>query len=208
MADIEEGASKVREAVAVFHDLESFQAAVDDLLDSGFNYAALSLLASEHAIKDKLGHEIAHVKDAEDDPDVPRAIYASTEDVADGEGALIGALVYVGAVAAGGAVIATGGAILWAFASAAAAGAAGFGVGAVLARWLDRRHAHYLQEQLEHGGLLLWVRTPNPEDERKAVEILKRHSGKDVHVHNLPDVKYELKGGVSYEMSFMNLLGL
>jgi hypothetical protein len=33
---------------------------------------------------------------------------------------------------------------------------------------------------------LLWVRTRNAMAERRAVEILKRHSGTNVHVHGLP----------------------
>jgi hypothetical protein len=208
MAVTEEGAGKVREAVGVFNEGQTFQEAIDDLLNSGFDYSELSLLAGEHAIKEKLGHEIERVKDAEDDPSVPRAAYIETESVGDGEGALIGGLFYVGAVAAAGAVVATGGAVAMAFAAAAAAGVGGGVIGSVLARWLDRHHAHYLQEQLDHGGLLLWVRTQTPEDEKRATEILKRHSGDDVHVHDLPEVEYDFKGGVSYDMSFMKLLGL
>ncbi len=208
MAVTEEGAGKVREAVGVFHDGRTFQEAIDDLLNSSFDYSELSLLAGEHTIMEKLGHEIERVKDAEDDPSVPRAAYIETESVGDGEGALIGGLFYVGAVAAAGAVVATGGTLAPAIAAAVAAGGAGGLIGSFLARWLDRHHAHYLQEQLDHGGLLLWVRTQTPEDERRACEILKRHSGEDVHVHDLPEVKYDFKGGVSYDMSFMKLLGL
>jgi hypothetical protein len=32
---------------------------------------------------------------------------------------------------------------------------------------------------------LLWVRTWNTEDEERAVEILKRHSASEIHVHAL-----------------------
>jgi hypothetical protein len=54
---------------------------------------------------------------------------------------------------------------------------------------LGDRRAHHIQEQLEHGGLLLWVRAWNEDDEERAVEILSRHSGQDVHVHSLPAPK-------------------
>jgi hypothetical protein len=208
MAVMEEEAGKVREAVGVFHETETFQAAIDDLESSGFDYSEISLLAGEHAIKEKLGHEIERVTDAEDDPSVPRAAYIASESVGDGEGALIGGLFYVGAVAAAGAIVATGGALAPAIAAAAVGGGTGGVIGSILARWLDKHHAHYLQEQLDHGGLLLWVRTQTPEDETRACDILKRHSGDDVHVHDLPEVEYEFRGGVSYDMSFMKLLGL
>ena len=43
-----------------------------------------------------------------------------------------------------------------------------------------------LQEQLDRGGLLLWVHTRDAAHEERATEILRRHSGRDVHVHDLP----------------------
>jgi hypothetical protein len=44
------------------------------------------------------------------------------------------------------------------------------------------RHANQLQVRLDRGGLLLWVRAPAPEDERRAVA----HGTDDVDVHDLP----------------------
>ena len=43
-----------------------------------------------------------------------------------------------------------------------------------------------LQAQLDKGGLLLWVRIADASHEQKALEILNRHGGEDVHVHDLP----------------------
>ena len=63
---------------------------------------------------------------------------------------------------------------------------AGALIGTVLARWLDQHHAEYLENQLEHGGLLLWVRTHTREQEETALRILIDHSGADVHLHKLP----------------------
>lgn len=39
------------EAVAVFHDAQSLQATIDELLSEGFDHAELSVLASEQAIR-------------------------------------------------------------------------------------------------------------------------------------------------------------
>jgi len=69
----------VREAVGVFHRAEELQAAIDDLLQSGFHRAELSLLASEHAVNRKLGHRYRKVSSLEDDPVIPRAAYVSPE---------------------------------------------------------------------------------------------------------------------------------
>jgi len=68
----------------------------------------------------------------------------------------------------------------------AALGAGTWGLlGELLAKSIGAQHAEYVQEQLAHGGLLLWVRCSNSERENSATEILSRHSGRDVHVHAL-----------------------
>jgi hypothetical protein len=69
-------------------------------------------------------------------------------------------------------------------------------------------HANQLQAQLDRGGLLLWVRRSAPEDEWRAVDILRAYGADDAHVHDLPAQHYEDTGGVSYDMSFMERLGL
>jgi hypothetical protein len=43
---------------------------------------------------------------------------------------------------------------------------------------------------LDKGGLLLWVRTRDLEHEQRAKHILERHSGDDVHVHELSAETY------------------
>src|SRR5689334_568814 len=101
--------STVREAVGVFGRSEDLQAAIDELLSSGFHRAELSLLASEHAVVEKLHQRYEKVTALADNPTVPRVAYVSTEAIGDAEGGLIGGLIYVGAMAAAGAVVASGG---------------------------------------------------------------------------------------------------
>jgi len=159
------------------------EAAIDDLESHGFDRAQLSLLAGRHAVEEKLGHRYAKAAEVEDDPEVPRTAYVSREAIGDAEGALIGGLVYVGAA---GAVVATAGTLATAIVAATLSGGAGGLIGSALANLVDRHHADYLQDQLERGGLLLWVRTFDAPHEKLAVEILERHSAEDVHVHDLP----------------------
>jgi hypothetical protein len=176
--------SIIREAVGIFHRNEQLQAAIDELLSSGFHRADLGLLASTAAVEEKLGDQfIADV--IADDSKVPRSAYVSPEAIGDAQGGMVGALVYIGAVASIGAVITSGGTLATIVTAAIAGGGAGGLLGSVLAKWLGDHHANYLQEQIERGGLLLWVRTPNASHEERAVEILKRHSGRQVHVHPL-----------------------
>ena len=183
---IEQETRTIPEAVGIFHRNEDLQGAIDELLSSGFHRSELGLLASETALREKLGGEFKSVSALADDPAVPRSAYVSPEAIGDAQGGLIGALVYVGAAAAAGAVIASGGTLAATITAVVLAGGTGGLLGSVLAKWLGDHHASYLQDQIDRGGLLLWVRTRHTADEQRAVEILKRHSGGDVHVHALP----------------------
>lgn len=174
------------EVVGVFDSAEPLEEAIDELLSDEFDRAEISLLAGEQTVEEKLGHAYKRVEELEDDPAAPRTAYISTEARGDAEGGLIGGLVYVGAVAAAGAVVATGGTLAAAIGAAALAGGTGGVIGAALAALVGDHHARYLQEQLDHGGVLLWVRTWNKDDEQRATRILSKHSAHDVHVHALP----------------------
>jgi hypothetical protein len=68
-------------------------------------------------------------------------------------------------------------------AAVAIGGTPGAAIGTLLARRIGKHHRDYYEEQIRHGGILLWVRVADPEKEHLAVEILKGHSGRDVHVH-------------------------
>jgi hypothetical protein len=186
MAEERDGLS-VREAVAVFDTEESLQDAIDELLSSGFNQADLSLLASEATVEAKLGHRYRKVEELEDAPKAPHAAYISPESYGDAEGAIIGALMYVGAGVLMGPIALAGGGIAAIATGAVAGGALGGGIGAILAILLGQSHAERITKQIEHGGLLLWTRVWNEEQERHALEILAKHSGRDVHVHALSD---------------------
>jgi hypothetical protein len=173
----------VREAVAVFDNVSELEAAVGELRQAGFAQGDISLLATEHAVQKKLGHRYERVEELEDDPEAPRVTYRTPAALGEGEDILIGSLIYLPAVVAAGTVVASAGIVAAAVTGTALAGAL---IGTVLAHWIDKQHAEHLEEQLERGGLLLWVRTPDAAAERRALEILTRHSAHDVHVHELP----------------------
>ena len=176
----------LREAVGVFASANDLQEAIDELQSSSFHRAELSLLANEEAVNEKLGSGFANVRAVEDDPVVPRTAYVSPEAIGDAQGGIVGGLAYAGATAAAGAVVVSGGTIVATIVAATLVGGAGGVVGALLAKWLGDNHAHSLQAQIDHGGLLLWVRTKDTKAEERATDILKRHSSRDVHVHTLP----------------------
>jgi hypothetical protein len=173
----------IREVVGIFHTSADLQAAIDDLLSGGFDRAELSLLASARSIEKKLGHAYRKTSDFADNPEVPRSAYVSTEAIGDAKGGLIGGLIYVGAVVAAGAVVVSEGPLAAAFAAAAVAGGAGGLIGSLLARVVGRHRANYLQEQIDNGGLLLWVHARDAIHEARSIDILRSHCGDNVHVH-------------------------
>ena len=173
----------VTEAVAVFHDVSDLDAAVEELPAAGFDKDDISLLATEQAVNRKLGHRYERVEELEDDPAAPRVAYRTRASLGESEDRLIGSLTYLPAVVAAGTVVASAGVVAAAVTGTAIAGAL---IGTVLSHWLDQSHAEHLQEQLDRGGLLLWVRTPDPETQQRALAILTRHSAHDVHIHRLP----------------------
>jgi len=66
-------------------------------------------------------HKYRKVTELEDDAAVPRTCHVSTESIGDAEGGLVGGLLYVGAVAAAGAIVALGGTLAGAIVAAALA---------------------------------------------------------------------------------------
>jgi hypothetical protein len=180
------GTDTIREAVGLFTSADMLQGAIDDLMLSGFDRSELSLLAPERTVAEKLGHKYRKIDELEDDAIAPRRCYISTESLGSAEGGLVSALLYVGAVATAGAVVASGGTLAAVITGAALAGGVGGAIGSALARIIGDQHARHLAEHLDHGGLLLWVRTWDPAREALATQILKRHSGRDVHIHALP----------------------
>lgn len=172
-----------REAVALFKDEGALQAAIDELLTSGFDRAELSLLATEEVLRSTFGGRFKTSAELEDVEGVPRDFYVSPESMGDAEGGIIGGLVYVGSVAATGLVILSGGGLAASIAAAVIAGGASGAVGTFLAATIEGVHRLNVSDHLRHGGLLLWVRTWTPEDEKRATAILRKNSGEDVHIH-------------------------
>jgi hypothetical protein len=194
----ERAARQLREVVGVFRDEGSLEAAIDDLLECGFDRADISLLASEDAVVEKLGRRYRRINELEDDLSVPRVAYAAKEDYGAVEGGFIGGLVYVGAIAGAGAVLAAGGAVAAALAAAALAGGTGGRMGLALARWVEGKRAQRLQEQLEKGGLLLWVHVRDSQREECALRVLKEAGGEDVHAHDVAAMTAETEALAPY----------
>jgi outer membrane lipoprotein SlyB len=174
----------VREAVAVIEDVDDLEAVVEELEAAGFAARDISLLAGHATVERKLGRMYERVEELEDDPGAPRTAFVSSRTVEQREKVVLRSMTTLPTLIAAGTVVASAGAVAAAIAGVAVTGAL---IGNVLARWMDKRHAAWLQEQLERGGILLWVRTRDEASERRALSILGQYAAHDIHIHEIPD---------------------
>jgi hypothetical protein len=175
----------IREAVAAFTDADALEAAVSDLQGNGFNRADISFLARD-GFEGHLKKDYGDMRRAEDDPTAPRDPVIDETDIRQRRTLEVSTATVIAGFAAAGFTVMTGGATLLA-AGAAAAAMAGVGGGAALVgKAYGEGHQTFLQEQLDRGGILLWVRTPDAAAEARAKQILERHAGHDVHMHEVP----------------------
>ena len=197
-----------REVVGVFQDEMSLRSAADALLIANFDRSSLSLLADHRRVVAKLGHECGNVTELEDDPGVPTRHYVGTDSRIEGEAAIVGIPVYFAAILAVGIVVAAEGTAMDALIAAAIVGAIAGAAGYAVVRVLEGRHRRHLREQIEHGGIPIWVRCEDARHEQRAIEILRAHGAGHVHSHEMSQLVYDVKGGESYQLSFMRALGL
>jgi hypothetical protein len=178
----------VREAVGSFVDSDKVHEAIDELLSAGFSREELGLLAGEFTVRQSLGEFYTQTNQFADDADAPTTAFVAKESVGDTVHAFIGTLFFAGSTVAAGAAVASagilGGGLLAAVTGVAAIGA----VGAVLARVIHESDAEELEQQVEEGHLLLFVRVRDSAREARAVEILGRHTPIEVKVVDAPKV--------------------
>jgi len=173
----------IPEAVGVFDTIETQQAAFYDLRSVGFHHSDISLLGSQEALEEKLGKAYWRSSDLEDDPKAPRAHFVSEEAIGELEGAIAGGFFFVGSAIAMTAMLTPASTLAASIAAVAIGGSPAAVIGTLLARRVGKHHKEYYENQIRHGGILMWVRTRDKEREALAVKIMKGHSGRDVHVH-------------------------
>lgn len=185
MANTVPNPERIREAVAAFDDPKALRAAVSDLQGQGFDRADISFMARE-GFEGHLAQDYPDIKRAEDDPAAARDPVITDTDIRQRRTLEISMATTIAAFAAAGFTVMTGGATAVAIGAAVAAMGGVGGLGALLGKAYGQGQENFLREQLERGGVLLWVRTPDAEAERRACAILSRHAAHDVHVHEIP----------------------
>ncbi len=185
-----------REVVGVFQSSESLEKAISALGSAGWDRAEMSLLGHAEAIAPgKTAHQLAN------DPNVEREAIVSDTDERQGRTLAAGIGGVVAAFAATGATILTGGGTL-----AAIVGAHAFGGGATVVieavgRFLGGAHAQSLQEQVDRGGILLWVVLRGDGDESKARAVMTAAGATATYAHDVGQPELPLQPGEALRRS-------
>ncbi|MFM1897247.1 MAG: hypothetical protein RLZZ385_2321 [Pseudomonadota bacterium] len=180
-----EKSAPVREVVGIYFDAAALEKTVADLQTQGFTHDEIGMMASQYAVRDRLAHLYEELNRDLDSPDAPNVAFVAKESVGDTVHALKGTLYMVGSAVAGGAVVATAGILGGAVGAAVATTAVFTGIGAVIGRIISQSDAEYLEQQVDEGHLLLFVRVLNEEREGRALKILQRDSAYDPKVYTV-----------------------
>jgi hypothetical protein len=180
----------MREAVGIFFDTRHLHEAIDDLESAGFDFADLGLLAGQYTVRQKLGKFYAEINESADRPEGPRVAFVADSSMGDTVHAWFGSLFFIGTTVASGAMVASAAVLGGALLAAVSGAAALVGVtGGALALIIHESDAEYLEEQVDEGHLLLFVRTNDPEREKIALEILTKHGAFDARMYEVPAPK-------------------
>lgn len=178
--------TRTREVTGVFHVRKALVDAAEDLLVAGFDRADIDVSAPADEIAQRLNYALVPPADLTDIPITPRRPFTGDDD-------MTVAKAVVGSIAGCAAALATACFLVMKNASPLVIGilstlcglvAAGIAV-LVTRRRFDQERRRGLDKISEWNGLLIWVRVNSPEKEALAQEILVRHSGEAVHVHEI-----------------------
>jgi len=172
-----------KEVVGLFTSSDDLQNAIRDLEGTAFPRQDISVMGARAELLEVFGAKAVDPHFAMDNADTPRQAPARPEEKTIGASAMVGIPAYLGAMAAA----LTAGAVAFpAFVGAAVIGGLGGGaLGGILAGMFGNRDTRHIEEQIEKGGLLLWVRTPDREREDIAVDIMRKNNGSEIHVHEI-----------------------
>ena len=171
---------KKEEVVAIFHDEAVMEKALMTIEAAGIAPDDIALLASCATVREKLGQRFKSVAELEDEPNAPRVAFTPAGAENQYQHTLIGALSYV---ATGfGLILASSSGLAPMLLTATSVGGAVASTGEALKWLVGHRQAQRYAEQLNCGGLLIWVRVNDVAQARSVMTTLKNHGGTEVHL--------------------------
>lgn len=175
---------RIREAVGVFENEENLDAAVSELENTAFPRQDISVLGGTESVRRIFGTPDIETTRIEDNPETPRSVSIHPEEKVIGAGVIISGFAYIsGCIAAISANSMPDIALLYSIAAGSLIGGI---IGAVVVLFMRPYHrANVDRRIIRQGGLVVWVRTPEPVLEEAACAILAKHGAHDVHIHDI-----------------------
>jgi hypothetical protein len=177
---------RTREVTGVFHSRKALIAAARDLLVAGVDRADIDVSAPLDELQKRIDYKSIPPVDLADMPTTARQSFVDEDDSLTTEVVAGSAAGSVAALATAFYLVAQGmgpvGVVILSLVCGIIVG------GIVLTRVrrrLQREHTMGLDKLSEANGLLIWVRVRSPEKEAEVREILVRHGGQAVHVHEI-----------------------
>lgn len=181
-----DNAVSIREAVGIFNDPERLREAIAALLGAGIKREELGLLASEKVVEESLSDFYIRTNPAADSAQSPAIAFVERDSVGVAGNSLGGGLFFIGTSGVMGGAVASaavlGGALLAAVGGVVAVGV----VGALVAKVIHQSDADYLQQQVDEGRLLLFVRIAAAGREAEVLHILEQHTGTAAKLYDIP----------------------
>jgi hypothetical protein len=175
---------KVREVAGVFGSRDVLDAAVSNLLSSGFDRADIDIVVGTEARRKLGGAEVA-VEELPEVPAIPRQPVIAREDLVLVSSLAVAILIFAGAAVAAWLVVGSGGELRWAVVAAIVGAIAAAVVGAQISRAFAHKQIRELKAQLVAAELVLLVRVRSPGEEEKAEQILLGHGAEAVRPHEI-----------------------
>jgi hypothetical protein len=175
---------RTREVTGVLHSREALIAAAEDFLVAGFDRADIDVSASLDELQRRLNYQTVPPEDVVDLP--ARQTLMGNDDVL-GTDPVVGSLAGCAAAVATAFVLVVKDvrpipvAIISVLIGLIATGTALL----LTRRRLQRERSLALEKLAEAQGFLIWVGVRSPEKEAEAQEILVRHGGQAVHIHEI-----------------------
>jgi hypothetical protein len=177
---------RTREVTGVFHSRKALIDAAEELLVAGIDRADVDVSASVDELDRRLNYESIPAADLADMPITPRQSFMGIDDVLSAEAVAGSTAGCIAAIAIAAFLVARGTEPFYVGIYSILGGLIVGGIAVTrVRRRLYRERTFGLEEQSEWQGLLIWVRVRSPEKEAEAQEILIRHGGQAVHVHEI-----------------------
>ncbi len=170
-----------KEAVGIFQNQQDMDEAIADLEAAMFPRHNISVIGSKARMEERFGSETLSPELLEDNPRAPKDASIRPEEKTIASTVIVGVPAFFGGCAAAlmvnpaTSLVLVTAVVFGSVVGAAIGGSVLFGI----KTYLDNR----VQEQIKEGGLVLWVKTFKPEQERQAKAIMKDHGAQDVHFH-------------------------